>query len=716
MRSRALNLLLSSKRYPTRDRIAELIGMKMQGGEWPVTEISGTLPLVYTSRTSQVLKDYSVYGTSAGAGIACESGEPDGYKIPLTNNSTDYTLYIGSSKLGAEEYVDYADGKVYKRTENLFDKDVVTPNCYIKNDGSIVTADSFSISDYTPINPNTVYTMCNATGNAPGACWYDSNKTYISGFKYDSSPITDITQTSPADAAYIRMSVRSSSPSVLDRFMLVEASTAPASYIPYLKPTDPPSPLPAISAVQGENILSSTETVGTVTVKGRIRPVIYGFHVDPTISSPDDAVTYLKDAIGKTPAAMGATTFSYGDWENAFFMPKPCMLKYDGTVDYYLDPNDYSKKADGTASDISDPTYAGNAMMEWPLIYYKFVPGEPDGEGSFYCSDHKIDDTYVCYSNYDADGNVIPHFYTAIYNGIIDGNGKMRSLSGYRLTPTIGTIAAYDNTKTYAVGALCKVSSTAYTCITPVTEAEEFDSSKWQEITPANSGGTSGSEEVTAATANNTTATVEWYTDVWADRMLINALLTLMSKSLDGQAKFGRGIDSGAQTAAEAYVTGTANDKGLFYGKTGSGDTVVKTFGMENWWACKWRRIAGLIGYTDGYKYKMNYSTVDDSTSAGYSSDGTDYLAEEITRPASQYLIKQRFGKFGVLPLQTDSSGSNSKYWAEYYYNGTGYALVGGFSLNGRNCGPWYVSFSYSFSYRTWHISGSLSCKPKKVV
>ena len=605
---KALNLLLSSKGYPVKDKAAALIGMKMKGGtQWPITTLTGSLPLTYTSRAEHALKNYTVYGTSAGAGVACESGEPAGYKIPLTNTDGTHTqtnpLYIGSSKLGAEEYLDYETGKIYKMIDGV------------------------------------------------------------------------------------------------------------------LTPTDPPAPLPAIQVYAGENRLTSTVETGEVDVKGRIRPVIYGFHVDPNDSNPDTAVTYLADAIGKTPAAMGSTTFSYGDWSDAFFIPRPCMLKYDGTVDYYLDPTDYTKRADGvTASDISDPTYAGNAMMEWPLIYYKFVPGETDGEGSFYCSDHKIDDTYVCYSNYDADGNVIPHFYTAIYNGIIDGNGKMRSLSGYRLTPTLAIISAYDNTKTYAVGAICKVSSTAYTCITPVTEAEEFDSSKWQEITPANSGGTSGSEEVTAATANNTTATIEWYTDVWADRMLINALLTLMSKSLNGQAKFGRGIDSGSQTAAEAYITGTADDKGLFFGKTGSGDTVVKTFGMENWWACKWHRTAGLIGYTDDYKYKMTYSTVDGSTSAGYSSAGTGYLAEEITRPASQYLVKQRFGKFGVLPLQTGSSGSPSKYWADYYYNGTGCALVGGYSSNGQYRGPWCVNLSNPFSNRSRYASGSLSCKPKKAV
>lgn len=41
----------------------------------------------------------------------------------------------------------------------------------------------------------------------------------------------------------------------------------------YLVPTDPPVPLPAINTYKGENTLSSTETLGEVTVKGRIKEV-----------------------------------------------------------------------------------------------------------------------------------------------------------------------------------------------------------------------------------------------------------------------------------------------------------------------------------------------------------------------------------------------------------------------------------------------------------
>ena len=72
--------------------------------------------------------------------------------------------------------------------------------------------------------------------------------------------------------------------------------------------------------------------------------VVYGWTIDPDESDSFDCVTYADDAIGMSPANMGATSFNYGSWEDAFFMPRPCMLKLDGTVDYYLNPNDYSLK------------------------------------------------------------------------------------------------------------------------------------------------------------------------------------------------------------------------------------------------------------------------------------------------------------------------------------------------------------------------------------
>ena len=38
------------------------------------------------------------------------------------------------------------------------------------------------------------------------------------------------------------------------------------------------------------------------------------------------------------------------------------MLTYAGVVDHYLNPNDYTKKTDGTASSVTSTAFGGNAM------------------------------------------------------------------------------------------------------------------------------------------------------------------------------------------------------------------------------------------------------------------------------------------------------------------------------------------------------------------
>lgn len=392
------------------------------------------------------------------------------------------------------------------------------------------------------------------------------------------------------------------------------------------------------------------------------RTVIYGIHIDPSESDPEDAVTYLNDAVTMSPVSMGSSTFNWGSWHDAFFMPKPCMLKYDGTVDYYLDPSDYSKKADGTASDIANSDYDGNAMMEFPKIYWKWVSGVGTGEGYFYCSNIKVDDTYNCWCNYDADGNEIDHFYIAIYNGT--GTTKLRSLSGLALTPANGN------------------------------------------------GGTTGAQEVERATANNTGSKVEWYINTFSDTILIYGLLLLIGKSLDLQSTFGKGLDSGSQSAKESYVTGTLNTKGLFWGSISSGAYGVKVFGIENFWGCCWHRVAGLIGISTGskYAYKLTWSQVDGSSVTGYSSSATGYLTSDIARPDSGYVSKMAFGKYGALP-QSVTNGTSSTYYCDYYYNGTSYALFGGRAYLGLGCG-YYWSLYSAFSFSNWGVAAALSCKP----
>lgn len=148
--------------------------------------------------------------------------------------------------------------------------------------------------------------------------------------------------------------------------------------------------------------------------------VIYGFHIDSNESDPAAAVTYLKDAVGMTPAKMDYTNgvFDYGSWEDAFFMPRPCMLNQDGTVAYYLDPNDLTKKEDGTDSDVADTSFAGNAMMEWgrdgKKIWLCVVPKGDGTSADVFISNRQVTDDYHAWSFMDATDKGLPlGFYTS---------------------------------------------------------------------------------------------------------------------------------------------------------------------------------------------------------------------------------------------------------------------------------------------------------------
>ena len=416
------------------------------------------------------------------------------------------------------------------------------------------------------------------------------------------------------------------------------------------------------------------------------RPRIYGWHVDPSISDPAQAVTYLADAVGKAPAAMGATEFSYGDWSDAFFMPKPCMLRSDGTVAYYLDPDDYTKKADGTASDVANASFEGNAMMEWPLIWYKFEAGAAEGEGYFYCSDQQVDSSYKCWCNINANDEMIPHFYTAIYASTVHSS-RFRSLSGQQLTQESGN--------GYHVGA----------------------------------------QEMQLSQANNTTTAVEWNSALFCDRMLINALMILISKSLDNHATFGKGKQTSSYSSSpkglydiQNYITGTMNDKGLFYGSTTDPTVPVKIFGIENWYGLEYIRILGLIrtisGSAHSLKAKLTYGTQDGSTVTGYNGTGNGYIDLGLLPGSSSagyvLLNKLKFSQYGF--IAGGLASSETDYWiTRWYNNNVSDARMGAASgqaawlseQRGRDALSYLLGAYYDVGMATdWTASTTLSCKP----
>ena len=111
------------------------------------------------------------------------------------------------------------------------------------------------------------------------------------------------------------------------------------------------------------------------SVKG-VKAEIYGYDIHQPDDNPDHRVSYPSDVMNATwnpvSITLDSDNYDLGEWANTFFMKgiRPVMLKYDGTVDYELDHNDQTKKLDGTASDISNQDFDGNAMVEFPKMYF----------------------------------------------------------------------------------------------------------------------------------------------------------------------------------------------------------------------------------------------------------------------------------------------------------------------------------------------------------
>lgn len=400
--------------------------------------------------------------------------------------------------------------------------------------------------------------------------------------------------------------------------------------------------------------------------------LIYGFQINGSESDPAAAVTYLEDAVGMTPAHMDFSTgkFDYGSWEDAFFMPRPCMLKSDGTVDYYLNPDNYALKEDGTASDIANTAYTGNAMMEWGRnghkIWLKILPTGDGSSAKVYISNHRADSKFFDYPFHNCKGESAEHFYTPIYNGSVISS-TMRSLSGQTVSKTLA-----------------------------------------------------GTAEITAAKANNPSTDELWNIECFADRLLINMLLILMGKSLNTQAVFGQGLNSGGSEAInDGFTTGVHNTKGLFYGTndgTASAYTnAVKIFGMENYYGFQWRRTNGLILNNGATKYKLTYGTEDGSTATGYNTDGTNYKDASVTPSGTSggYISAAKFTEDGM--FSDTMSGSASTYFRDgTWFNNSAvtFALFGGSSANGAKAGAFSLDLYYAVSFAGWGRGASVSCKP----
>ena len=399
----------------------------------------------------------------------------------------------------------------------------------------------------------------------------------------------------------------------------------------------------------------------------------YGYRITESVSVPSSMVTEIPDGEaeynlsnkGYTPMHMDYSSgkMNWGSWKgDEFIFPRSCAVKYDTTVDYYLNENDESKKLDGTASDYKNASYAGNMMVEFgrndTIIWKRYKPTGTAGVYDIYLADHKIDDNFTAYAFMRSDGKFAKHFYLPKYFGYSTG-GKLRSISG-----TSGTVSTDMTT------------------------------------------------ERSTAEANNISGDDSWGLITKSMWDLYGDILTLLGMSTDSQDVFGYGY---ANRHSAAIANGTMDGKGMFWGEN-AGNQGVKALGIENPWGNLWRRIDGWHHGAAGHTLiKLCKGTGDGTTASNFSDAATGYIDINDEGQACQgYISKMKYDTRGFrYPIAC--SGSETTYYADYKWSNTNTAArVGGGWSYGRGCGASCVVLGGAPSASDSRLGSSPSCQSKE--
>ena len=238
---------------------------------------------------------------------------------------------------------------------------------------------------------------------------------------------------------------------------------------------------------------------------------VYSFTRLKKETIPSEKIVYrgANEYYEKSYMDFSSDTFKYGDWKDAPFLLKdrlaPCVVGFDGEVKYFLNPDNYALKEDGTASDITDTSQNINCYMRFKILFRR-KRKNANGDTEVDISNVKINDEYKAYGGFvKTDGTLREYIYLPIYRGSLVNN-KMRSMSG-NLTPISSKTATEERNYCTAVGA--------------------------------------GHDMITRA-----------------DREMIEDLAILMFKTTDFQSALGQGKSNGGSDVGACLKSGTMDNKG----------------------------------------------------------------------------------------------------------------------------------------------------------
>lgn len=408
-----------------------------------------------------------------------------------------------------------------------------------------------------------------------------------------------------------------------------------------------------------KNYIARQDTLEEVLNIVKTEPV-YGFIEHNAILAPGSRIEYIGANANYAPISitMGGG-YSLNGWADFPWLKanKPYMVKSDGAPDYRLKEDDYTKKEDGSASDVSNASYDGGAFS-WGMKIYKkeYMAG---------------DDRYVLFRFEKADG------FEPV--GFIDPEGK--ELEGVWIPMFYGSIID-SKMKCIAGNQPCYNNNTA----AEKTAIDNFGSRAKFLGGPI----------------------VETLTD----------LMIMFAKTTNLQAAYGLGNCSGYD-ASLAPTNGVKQNAviggGQFYG-TSDGKSLNKIFhsivlgSYQQWMRDPYTIcVNGVLKVSKNYVYSL--------TAEGYSLAGEAYTAVEDTNWHYPHKYKTVAG-FGAIP-DLPFNGSTSMGGCDGFLVNksiTAVALRFGACDSGTTDGPRALILAYDAGGSYWGFGAAILLLPPEGV
>jgi hypothetical protein len=375
-----------------------------------------------------------------------------------------------------------------------------------------------------------------------------------------------------------------------------------------------------------------------------------------------------------------------------------CVQRDDGTVAYYLDPNDSTLKADGSPSNLDGTD--GQVMVEIPKCYVrisKLFNGEVKRE----------------ISEYPRSGFVLhPAFVKAGTGWQYDPEVQMwhcTKITEEREATYVGAYQAsvYDTAASQYIDGLNLDNNDSRVDYTNDILASVSGRYPMVGVTRA---------RMRQLASNRGAGWHQWTFWQWN---LIKLLFFVEYGGFNGQALLAAGnnsVSSGYpsssinQSDSPHSAAGKSNIIGNGSGGVGSSnrDTAWMSYrGIENFWGNAWQFVDGF-NVNDWIWYISNDpSTFADDTTTGYNQLG------EAAPASNGYIRNVQHETLGDVP--SDISGNSSTAFADYYYQAAGWrlALVGGGATYGASDGPSCVNVRNGSGLRTRAVAGRLAFSGK---